>query len=120
MQKQILGDSMVMSSMTGQSAASQRSQNIEDVMAFIYDIPKLSDKFSNKIITDFFLSKGYKGCTVQIIKEKKDDENSKPFWSGRVRFKNAAYLKKANQELKYFELEGYSLRMLSYDTNLAR
>lgn len=106
--------------MTGQSAVSQKSQNLEEVMAFIYDIPKMQDRFSNKSLGDFFVSKGYKGCTVQIIKDKKNDENSKPFWSGRIRFKNAAYLKKATQELKYFQVEGYQLRMLSYDTNLAR
>lgn len=61
---------------------------MEDVIAFIYDIPKNPEIFSNKSIANFFIENGFKGCSVQIVKDKKEDENSKPFWSGRIRFKN--------------------------------
>jgi RNA recognition motif-containing protein len=52
-------------------------------LAFLYDIPKISDRFTNRIIKERIELDGFKGCQVQIIK---DEDNKKPFWSGRVRF----------------------------------
>jgi len=53
---------------------------------------------------------------VQLIK---DVANQKPFWSGRIKFKSHATLALACKSMKYFEMEDYQLRLLSYDPNLA-
>ena len=80
---------------------SRASQRPEDTIAFIYDIPKKEDLFTNKIMTDFFIENGFKGCQVQIDKSqdiKESNENDKapkPFWTARVKFMNSAYLKQA-------------------------
>ena len=75
------------------TASTARSQNVEDVMGFIYDIPK-DPLFTNKSLTSFFQENGYKNTQVQIIKGSKNvDENSRPMWSGRAKFKTQAYLK---------------------------
>lgn len=67
------------------TASSARCSRIEDVMAFIYDIPK-SPLFTNKTLTAYFQENGWKNTHVQIIKDSKNDENAKPFWSARVKF----------------------------------
>lgn len=109
--------SVMQSSMGVFMTNSRASQVPEETIAFIYDIPKKDELFTNKTMTEYFTSKGFKGCTVQIIKDKSvntpekvgqvSDSGSKPYWSGRIKFKNAAYLKKAYKDLKYFEMEGF-------------
>ena len=103
---------------TATSRASHLIQNQTEV-AFIYDIPKKEQLFQNKTMTEFFVSQGYEGTQVQIIKGKAEDQ-SKPFWSGRVKFSNEDQRARACAELKYFEMCGHQMRLLSYDQNLSR
>ena len=69
------------------TVSSAQSKNFEEIMAKIYDIPK-NPVFTNKSLTAFFQSNGYKGASVQIKKDSKNDENSKPFWSATIKFKS--------------------------------
>lgn len=84
-------------------------------IAFLYDIPKRGNMFTNKVIKSKIESEGFK-CNVQILKE---DGDKKPFWSGRVKFESAEQTTLASKKLKYFSIEGFNLRMLPYQINLA-
>lgn len=88
------------------TASSARSSKLEDVLAYIYDIPK-SPAFTNKSLTAYFQENGWKNTQVQIVKDCNNDENSKPFRTARVKFYTSAYLKQASEKLKYFEFEGH-------------
>ena len=95
-------------------------------LAFIYDIPKEPELFSNQSLAAFIIEfdQDFAGVEVQIVKEsnwageKSDTAPSKPFWSARVMFKSCEQRDRAIQKLKYFTLNGWELRMLGFDDQL--
>ena len=48
---------------------------MKEMLGFIYDIPKKPELFTNKKITEFIESKGFQNIQIQMIKDKKVDED---------------------------------------------
>ena len=96
--------------------------NISDRLAFIYDIPKDAEQFTNaRFVEHFSKVADFANVQVQIVKEPAWAPSTacdKPYWSARVIFESCQQKKRALNCFKYFKLGGVELRMLGFEQEL--
>ena len=107
-----------MANVTHVSLRDKMSEAPKELFGFIYDIPKDSGVTSADLVQvfkDFHID-----CQVQL----KRDE-TKPFFSARVKFQNSVHMRVAIEKMRYFNLNkanglGRKCRFLPYVQSLSK
>lgn len=80
---------------------------------YLYDLPK-------KSTTSIVLAEVFKNQGIEIISKKPQIQRDlfKPFYSAIVYVEDSTQYEKAKKDMRYFEIDGLSVRALPYDKDL--